>query len=81
MVGPTLDSDQRAGFFGRVNEQVDSVCSSLSAMPELFGGHDCRPPAGSQRAARRRDLELLTDNNNSNKKERRATSDDHRKQV
>jgi len=38
VVGPTLDSDQRAGFFGRVNEQVDSVCSSLSAMPELSGG-------------------------------------------
>lgn len=33
-------SDQRAGFFGRVDEQVQMVCKQLSEVRELQGGFD-----------------------------------------
>ncbi|KAL1924532.1 uncharacterized protein VTP21DRAFT_4186 [Calcarisporiella thermophila] len=32
------DDDQRAGFFGNVNEQVDKVCTQLREEPRLRGG-------------------------------------------
>ena len=35
-----LSSDQKAGFFGNVNGQVDQVCDSLTEIPELTNGFD-----------------------------------------
>jgi palmitoyl-protein thioesterase len=37
-VGDTIDSDHKAGFFGKIDEQVDSVCGELSNIPELANG-------------------------------------------
>lgn len=33
-------ADQRAGFFGDVNSQVDQVCEELALVQELQGGFD-----------------------------------------
>ncbi|KAF9545839.1 hypothetical protein EC957_010467 [Mortierella hygrophila] len=30
--------DQRAGFFGNVNKQIEAICDQLKAIPELEGG-------------------------------------------
>ncbi|KAE8190385.1 hypothetical protein A4X06_0g6961 [Tilletia controversa] len=35
-----LGSDQRAGLFGEVNEQVEKVCEQLAGIPELEDGFD-----------------------------------------
>lgn len=37
-VGDTTDSDHKAGFFGKINDQVDAVCEELSNIPELMNG-------------------------------------------
>lgn len=37
-VGDTVDSDHKAGFFGKINDQVDTVCKELSNIPELVNG-------------------------------------------
>lgn len=39
-LGQDATSDQRAGFFGNVNDQVSTVCTDLSAVPELANGFD-----------------------------------------
>lgn len=39
-LGADAGSDQKAGFFGNVNDQVSTVCSDLSAVPELAEGFD-----------------------------------------
>ena len=36
----TLSADQKAGFFGNVNEQVEQVCDQLASVPELSKGFD-----------------------------------------
>ena len=38
MLGSTLDQDERQGFFGLVDDQIDSVCSLLSADANLSSG-------------------------------------------
>jgi len=35
-----LDKDRQAGFYGNVNEQLDSVSQQLAAIPELKAGFD-----------------------------------------
>lgn len=37
-VGDTTESDHKAGFFGKINDQVDAVCEELSSIPELMNG-------------------------------------------
>jgi palmitoyl-protein thioesterase len=37
-VGSTVDEDQKAGFFGRIDEQVDAVCEQLAGIAELQHG-------------------------------------------
>lgn len=37
-VGSTPDQDQKAGFFGKIDEQVDSVCEQLAGIAELQHG-------------------------------------------
>jgi palmitoyl-protein thioesterase len=39
-IAEDLASDQRASFFGDVNEQVEKVCQDLERDPELRGGFD-----------------------------------------
>ncbi|MCO5592365.1 hypothetical protein L7F22_046367 [Adiantum nelumboides] len=39
-LGQDATSDQRAGFFGNVNDQASTVCTDLSAVPELANGFD-----------------------------------------
>ena len=38
MLGSTLDQDERQGFFGLVDEQLDSICSCLSSDANLTDG-------------------------------------------
>ncbi|KAI8973197.1 palmitoyl protein thioesterase [Mycotypha africana] len=37
-VGNTINDDHKAGFFGKIAEQVDKACEQLSNIPELSGG-------------------------------------------
>ena len=37
-VGTNTDSDHKAGFFGRIEDQVDQVCKELGLIPELAQG-------------------------------------------
>lgn len=37
-VGKNIDSDHKAGFFGKIDEQVDQVCDELSKIPQLAEG-------------------------------------------
>ncbi len=37
-VGKDKDSDHKAGFFGKIDQQVDQVCDELSNIPELVNG-------------------------------------------
>lgn len=37
-VGNTVDDDHKAGFFGKIDQQVDSVCEKLGQIPELQNG-------------------------------------------
>lgn len=37
-VGKNVDSDHKAGFFGKIDEQVDQVCDELSKIPQLAEG-------------------------------------------
>lgn len=39
-VGDDLGSDQKAGFFGSVNDQIDKVCQDLQEVKELKNGFD-----------------------------------------
>ena len=36
----STSADQKAGFFGNVNDQVEQVCQQVAAVPELQGGAD-----------------------------------------
>lgn len=37
-VADTVDNDHKAGFFGKIDEQVDKVCRDLAEIPELAAG-------------------------------------------
>lgn len=37
-VGNSVDDDHKAGFFGRIDQQVDLVCEKLGQIPELQDG-------------------------------------------
>ncbi|KAI8972316.1 Alpha/Beta hydrolase protein [Pilobolus umbonatus] len=37
-IGNTVNSDHKAGFFGRINDQIESVCDQLKKIPELEDG-------------------------------------------
>jgi hypothetical protein len=37
-VGSTVDEDQKSGFFGKIDEQVDAVCEQLAGIAELQHG-------------------------------------------
>ncbi|KAJ2641812.1 hypothetical protein GGF44_001953 [Coemansia sp. RSA 1694] len=37
-LGASMSADRNAGFFGNINNQIDAVCSSLSAIEELQDG-------------------------------------------
>jgi palmitoyl-protein thioesterase len=37
-VGDTVENDHQAGFFGKIDEQVDQVCKDLADIPELKDG-------------------------------------------
>jgi palmitoyl-protein thioesterase len=37
-IGDTVDQDHKAGFFGKIDQQVDFVCEQLSNIPELQYG-------------------------------------------
>ncbi len=39
VLGATPDADERQGFFGRVEDQIDAVCAQLSADAKLRGRH------------------------------------------
>lgn len=37
-VGNSVDDDHKAGFFGKIDQQVDAVCEKLGQIPELQDG-------------------------------------------
>jgi palmitoyl-protein thioesterase len=62
-VGDTINEDHKAGFFGKIDEQVAKVCKELSEIPELQDGFNAIGFSQVSRHCSSSNIDFVRDNN------------------